>query len=700
MTTEIRVNGNFVAKGRRGWTRGRFMRWLLLLAGFVLPLAGVAQTASPFTQQPMATTGSVGGTADFSFTIRVQGFGANLGVYAFKGGVNVGSRFTLISQSISNQVTSGGSFTQGAFTARISNLTLADAGNYTFEVTVNGVRYSNTTTQPAALTVSAAPMTPPVITTQPQNTTVAAFDELRLTVQASGTGLSYQWFKNSSPLSATGTSYAVALATVAETGVYHVVVSNGGGSATSNKVVVLVQNAGGPVITTQPASADVASGQRATFAVGLQASVFSASYQWLYNGERILGATNSTYTVEAASTAAAGGYAVIVSNSFGSVMSSTASLRIVAASAPTITTQPAAVTQRAGQAVSLSVTASGTPTPTYQWHKNGVPIPGATATTLSIASAQPSDAGAYTVLVSNAAGSVWSAAAHVTVTPPIIDPARLINLSVRSEMQAGETMTLGVVVGGAGTAGTKPLLVRAAGPALAAFGVANAMTDPRIDLYSGSVLSAANDNWGGAIDLRTAFGAVGAFAFEGTSRDAAIYNPALAAGSYTMQLRGVGVSEGVLLAELYDATATGTFTAATPRLINVSVLKDLQSGPLIAGFVVGGAGTRNVLIRAIGPTLGQPPFNVGGAMADPKLELYSAQTLVATNDNWGSQQNGTSAAGIAAAAEAVGAFRIADVGSRDAVLLVTLNPGSYTAQVAAAAGATGGNVLVEVYEVP
>lgn len=85
-------------------------------------------------------------------------------------------------------------------------------------------------------------------------------------------------------------------------------------------------------------------------------------------------------------------------------------------------------------------------------------------------------------------------------------------------------------------------------------------------------------------------------------------------------------------------------------------------------------GAKTVLIRAVGPTLGQPPLNVGAVMADLKLKLYSGQEAIAANDNWGTQFSGTSATRISAAADSVGGFKIADVRSRNAVLLVTLNP--------------------------
>ena len=134
------------------------------------------------------------------------------------------------------------------------------------------------------------------------------------------------------------------------------------------------------------------------------------------------------------------------------------------------------------------------------------------------------------------------------------------------------------------------------------------------------------------------------------------------------------------------------FTAATPRLINVSVNKPIDAGStLTAGFVIGGDTARTVLVRAIGP--GLAAFGVGGTIGDPRLTLYnSASAVIAENDNWGGDAQLTAAGGN------VGAFGIADAGSKDAMLLVTLAPGNYTAQVSGATG--GGTALVEIYEVP
>jgi hypothetical protein len=122
----------------------------------------------------------------------------------------------------------------------------------------------------------------------------------------------------------------------------------------------------------------------------------------------------------------------------------------------------------------------------------------------------------------------------------------------------------------------------------------------------------------------------------------------------------------------------------------VSVLKQLGTG-LTMGFVVGGSAPVQVLVRAIGPTLGAAPFSVPGTVADPRLTLFAGTSQIGENDNWG----GT--ATLTTAFTQVGAFGLAPT-SRDAVVLTTLAPGNYSVQVSGIGGT--GLALVEVYEVP
>ena len=130
-------------------------------------------------------------------------------------------------------------------------------------------------------------------------------------------------------------------------------------------------------------------------------------------------------------------------------------------------------------------------------------------------------------------------------------------------------------------------------------------------------------------------------------------------------------------------------TFNTFYITNVSVRITLTT-EMTAGFVIDGTGTKRVLIRALGPTLAS--FGVTGVLADPQLTLFSGQTVIGANDNWG----GT--AELTAAFNRVSPIPV-PANSRDAAVVATLDAGTYTALVTGVGGATGA-VIVEVYEVP
>lgn len=129
------------------------------------------------------------------------------------------------------------------------------------------------------------------------------------------------------------------------------------------------------------------------------------------------------------------------------------------------------------------------------------------------------------------------------------------------------------------------------------------------------------------------------------------------------------------------------------KLVNLATRGTASSADkLIAGFVIGEQ-HRRVLVRAIGPTLAQ--FGVTGVMSDPFVTIYKGRTPFYFNGDWNTRPD---AGEIAGAAASVGAFAL-PAGSKDAALLIELEPGAYTVQVEPENGA-GGAVLVEVYSVP
>jgi len=394
-----------------------------------------------------------------------------------------------------------------------------------------------------------------------------------------------------------------------------------------------------------------------------------------------------TFTLTAYEFGGAGG---MVSNTFSYTVVVADAAAVVA---PVFATQPIAVAVVSGSTVALTAAASGAPS--YQWAQDGSPIPGATSATLLINGATSANAGNYTCTATNSSGSTASDAAALSIINTA-DVGRLTSLSTRAQVGTGaDILLVGFVVGGAGTTGTKPMLIRGTGPTLANFGVPGALADPMLTLFQGSTVVAANDNWGGDSHIAAQDAASGAFALSNTSSlDSALYLNSVAPGPYSAMVAGNNNGTGVALAEVYDLTASASYTATTPRLIGLSARTHVGTGAdvLIAGFVIGGSSAKTVLIRASGPALDQ--FGVPGTLPDPMLTLYrSDSTAIASNSGWAGDPQ------IANTAASVQAFTWTSASSSDSALLITLPPGLYSAGISGVSGDTG-VALVEVYEVP
>jgi len=406
------------------------------------------------------------------------------------------------------------------------------------------------------------------------------------------------------------------------------------------------------------------------------------TFQWFLNGTAISGATNSTLQLLNPTTANYGSYTVVVSGSQGSVTSTPEVLGPL--TPPTITASPASQTVSTGGSVNLTVAATGGNL-TYQWYFGGTALPGATNPNLyltNVGANQSSTYGTYTVTVGNSLGSANSGPAGLTVTTA----ARLLNLSARANV--GSTSATNLFVGFVTTGGTKQMLVRGVGPALANFGIGNFLPDPTLSLFAGTATTAfaANAGWANSPALAAAFTATGAFGFAANSLDAALLR-SLAAGSYTAQVNGTSGDTGVALAEIYDDDGS----TATARLVNLSARANVGSGVNIAaaGFVISGTTSETVLIRGVGPSLGS--FGLSGVLSAASLTLFnSGQTALQSNTDW------ALTTGLSAVFLQVGAFALSS--SSDAALIVTLAPGSYTAQLSGVGTATG-VALVEIYEV-
>ncbi|MEI6467087.1 MAG: immunoglobulin domain-containing protein, partial [Verrucomicrobiota bacterium] len=385
-----------------------------------------------------------------------------------------------------------------------------------------------------------------------------------------------------------------------------------------------------------------------------------------------------TLTIPSVARTDTGSYWVELTNGGGTSASAVVPVVVSANDAlPIITGQPVAAQVSTGSNLILTVDALAGSSPRFQWRKDGVDIPGATGSSFGKVSLNTTEAGHYSVLVTNDAGATVSQLASVSYSASNEAIPLLSNLSVRTQLQPNVPLIVGAVVSGTG----KPLLMRAAGPALEKFGL-QGVRESEMKLYDPSQnVIATKQGWDPSLD--TIFPLVGAFPFTAGSKDSAVVRSM--GGAFT--LHTVAQSAGAALVELYDATGgTGQ------RLVNLSVRNRVgaDSDILIVGLAVGGVGRINLLLRAVGPTLGS--FGVTGTLDDPKITIYGPSgAVLAANDNWSAELTPVFAR--------VGAFGLA-AGSRDAALLFSADAGSvYTVHVAGVNNTTG-EALVEVYEVP
>ncbi len=286
-------------------------------------------------------------------------------------------------------------------------------------------------------------------------------------------------------------------------------------------------------------------------------------------------------------------------------------------------------------------------------------------------------------------GSPWSSAVASTRASPLQPVAKIINLSSRAVIGAGQNALIaGVVVA---DTENKPYLARAVGPTLGAFGTPNTLPDPVLGLFrADGVEIFRNSGWQNGPDaprLPALSKSVGAFPLADGSHDAAMISQ-LGHGAATLQISSETGQGGTGLAELYTLDGNG-------RTVNLSTRALVHSGDgvLIGGFVVQGPAYKRMLVRAVGPGLAQ--FGVQDVLQDPVLKIYSGQTVVATVDDWSDEKNAPVAK---AAGDVVGAFSLPQA-SKDAALFITLPPGAYTVEISGKDNGEG-VALLEIYDVP
>jgi YVTN family beta-propeller protein len=374
---------------------------------------------------------------------------------------------------------------------------------------------------------------------------------------------------------------------------------------------------------------------------------------------------------------------------------------------PSFTSQPQSQTVEMGSPVVFAVQVGSSSGLTFRWSLNGAPLAdtadviGSSTAMLYVGGSSAANmAGVFACTATTPAGTAVSNPATLSVvTSPT--PGRLINISSRAFVGTGDKiMIAGFAVAGSGS---KTVLLRGIGPALANFQVTGSLPSPVLSLFDSAVpanLITEDTGWSTAPSLPAGpwkglvvpasatpgdFSQANAFALSPGSGDSAI-KVTVPAGNYTSQIAG---GTGVALAEIYDMDASNSPT----QILNISSRAFVGTGSnlLIAGFVISGSTSQTVLIRASGPALSA--LGVSGTIPDPELELFDAsQNLVSSEFGWGGSRQ------VSGVAKSVGAFTWSDPASNDSAILVTLPPGSYTAQASGKSGDTG-VALIEVYAV-
>jgi Immunoglobulin I-set domain/Immunoglobulin domain/WD40-like Beta Propeller Repeat len=266
---------------------------------------------------------------------------------------------------------------------------------------------------------------PPAVVGQPRSVLIRTAETANFSVTVSGqpaptlqwqtrpANSTGEWTNVAVGTGATSASYITAPRVPSDNGEqYRVVATNSVGSISSTPVTVSVSDLDvAPSITTQPASLAVTSGNDAVFAV-VAYGTEALSYQWRFNGTNIAGANNPVLRLNGVTGASAGSYSVTVTNNAGNAVSSAAVLNVTAgtpvAVAPSIVTQPASVTVNVGNTATFAVGVDGSGPLSFQWRRDGVNIAGATSASLTFNSVALPNAGSYSVLVTNSAGSVAS----------------------------------------------------------------------------------------------------------------------------------------------------------------------------------------------------------------------------------------------------------------------------------------------------
>jgi len=252
----------------------------------------------------------------------------------------------------------------------------------------------------------------PMFTLHPQSQEVVVGTGVTLSADAFGTRpVRFQWcFEGRIIPAETNKTLVISPTSPGDAGLYSVIAANRVGAATSS--VAMLSFVAPPQILGQPSSQGAVVGESVTFRVTAAGSP-PLFYQWLFNGSPLAGATGSSLVLDNVQPAQEGLYSVRVTNIAGAVTSAEALLSVWIPAF--VAVHPTDQTVFAGASASFSVQGAGTLPLSYQWLRDGAPLPGATASSLTLQNVQALDAGALQAVVSNAYGSATSRVARLVV---------------------------------------------------------------------------------------------------------------------------------------------------------------------------------------------------------------------------------------------------------------------------------------------
>ena len=316
----------------------------------------------------------------------------------------------------------------------------------------------------AFLYASNAGVSAPVLTLPLVDQSPVDGDTVDFAVAVSGAGpFTYRWSRDGIVQGVSTAQWTLSNVAIASSGRWTVTITNSRGAVSSSMNLTVTARAVAPTITRQPSAVSARTGQSIAFNVAASGST-PRFFKWRKDGRDLgIPTASDTLTLTDVQLTDIGAYSVVVTNAGGSITSADASLTVTLPDTPAaISSAPVSTTAAIGFEATFSVIVTGTAPTTYRWSRNGVALPGATGTvatnnptaTLTLPRVAASDAGNYTVTVSNAFGSATSAAATLFVAP-VSTAGHLFNLAIRSLAGTGsETLIVGFTLAGAQATGT------------------------------------------------------------------------------------------------------------------------------------------------------------------------------------------------------------------------------------------------------